>query len=165
MTRLFKRFISLSMAIVIILSLSSTVFATEETDFVVANNEITAVSTSVTPYSVSASDGYGNISGAHSGVSHRAPLSFSFTVRDGGAYLYYGFGGNAIPHIYVYKDGVCVFDLNVGVQTNGQINSVLMSCSRFPNGYWAGGTYTVNVVFGKLNEAYSMDIWASPVLH
>ena len=130
--------------------------------FVAETNENITITSSVASENTSLvfEEGYGNISGNHSGVSHRTPAQFSFTVRDGGAYLYLFFGGNSLPHFYVYRNGVRVWDMNIDVLTNGQVNSYLMTGTNFPNGYWPSGTYTVQIVFGKLNEAYATSIGA-----
>lgn len=161
MTKLFKRIICFSMAVVISLSLSSTAFAAETVA------EDTATVTCVTPTDISVyvdNNSYGNLSGYISGTSTHFAVTFSFTVPDGGAYLYYDVVSNAKPHVYVKRNGAILWNYEVGFQTNGEVYDVLMTCDSYPNGYWPAGTYDVTVRFGRLFESYAMAILGYPVL-
>lgn len=158
MTKLFKRIISFCMAVVISLSLSSTAFAAGT----VADDTVSVAS--VTPTNISVYADYGNLSGFISGTSTHFAVTFSFTVPDGGAYLYYQVVSNALPHVYVSRNGVTLWNYEVGFQTNGEAYDVLMTCASYPNGYWPAGTYDVRITFGRLFETYAMAISGFPIL-
>ncbi len=157
MTKLFKRIISFSIAIAISLSFSSTAFATEV-------SEDTVIVPSVTHDNVAvvSDNGYGNISGTKSGYSLRAPLRFSFTVPAGGAYLYFMYACDTGITLSLFKNNSRVLYTSYGAQPGSDSHRILLTGVDASNGFWGEGTYSVEIVFGSINEAYALCFFVSP---
>lgn len=164
MTKLFKRFISFSMAMVISLSFSLTAFAAENTAFATEINKDTVTENSVTPDNivVLADDGFGNISGQKSGYSVRAPLKFSFTVPAGGAYLYFIYSCDTSITLSIFKNNSRVLYTNYAAHPDSGGHTILLTGVDASSGFWGQGTYTVEIVFGAINQSYALCIYASP---
>lgn len=164
MTKLFKRIISFGMAIVVALSFSSMVSATETVEDVVIVN--TMSDEGFPPYSDP--DGYGDLTGMMSGVSSSYSPTYLFIVPEGGAYLYFYFNTNSMPKVTVnkdYKNGMEVWKTTC-LATFGKTKHTLMTSANYPNGYWPAGTYYITIVFNpqRYNQAFAMKIFASRTL-
>lgn len=160
MTKLFKRIISLSMAIALSLSFCPTAFAAE-TDMDV--DIATGIATNNDDFHIPV---YGNLTGYLSGISSSEVQSYSFTFYESGAYLYLFYNTTAKTRVRIYKDGILEWEwLCLG--TSGETESVLMKGNSFPDGFWSPGTYTITFSFApnQHGQPYILSVYSTQYLH
>lgn len=157
MKKLYKRIISLSIAMILTLSFSTVAFANE-------NNEKVNISTKeiftdlISPNSIP--DGYANITGIKSGTSTSAGLSIPFTVPQGGAYLYFKVASETSLNILIRKsNGITI--IGEPIAASSETKSVPLHYRYVNEYYWPAGEYVLNVDFGQTGKAYAFCIVAT----
>lgn len=156
MKKIYKRIISLSMALVMSLSFSVIAFASETNENVnVITKEIST--DSISPTSLPA--GYGEITEIISGNSTSTRLSVPFTVPQGGAYLYLVVGTRT--KLYLTTKTSSGITIAADVVNASDSNQRILLHSRSVDRYWTAGNYVLEVDFQETGKAYAFCVFAS----
>lgn len=156
MKKMYKRIISLTMALIMTLSFSMVAFASETNENVnVLTKEIST--DSISPASIP--PGYGDLTGIISGTSNSTTLRVPFTVPQGGAYIYFIVGTRTRMYLTTKTSSGITYSGDV-VNASDSNQRILLH-SRNVNRYWQAGDYVLEVSFQETGKLYAFNVFAS----
>lgn len=152
MKKMYKRFMAMSIAIVMILASSIVSLAKEETANVTKESSL----------NVDADD-LQELIDRQSGFSTSTPLQIPFTVPQNGEYLYLVIASRTSINVDVHRsNGLSVAGMHIDAPGPDSKTYLL----RYPTvyHYWPAGNYVLNISFGQTDQSYAITLLCCPYL-
>ncbi len=162
MKKIYKRIIALMMSIAMTSSFSTVALAAETEGNTTAKiSEISAYTADGEPITLSAD--YGTLVN-RSGQTDEYTIYVTFSVPEGGAYLYFLVQSNAMGTVSMYKNNTRVWNRYLSM-TGDKTRTMQIVFDYDPDAsFWAGGDYQIQVKFNAKDLPYAFAVFASPYI-